>query len=527
MKIYLKIISVLSALMMIFGLSGCEKDDGSNRVMKYDVKKAAADIDPQFSTSETSKIIIANTFEGLFRYNQKGEIENVLAESWEVSDDGKTYTFRIKENVKWSNGDNLTAKDFEFAFKRMFDTQAISPFASNYISIKNAQKILNGEMEKEKLGVKAADDHTLKIYLESPNPYFISLLTYNASMPCNEDFLISAKGRYGLDIGHIIFNGPFSVKQWSDKEIRLRRNPEYYDKNLVYCAGVNLYVDRGDSQELFMDGKSDCCFIDELLINELKKDMSVESFKNITLLLMFNQENEFFQNEKIRTAMALALRSEEIQGDEFFSPEKNLIPPIINTPLGKYREVAGDIKYPNVNDVDLKQLFEEGLEELGRKSPGKLTFIAPDNSAGKKAVMDFQRIWAKELSVYVNFELLDENELTKRIKQSDYQIALMPVTPMDDSAIGVVASFTSDSPFNYCNMKDENFDALVKRAMHSSNVEESIKLLKKAEQYIIEKAAAVPVFSGKRYFASGEKVSGINVSIYEKTCFFKYAKRKD
>ena len=523
----MKIISVLSALLMIFGLSGCQKDDGSNRVMKYDVRKSAADIDPQFSTSETSKIIIANTFEGLFRYNQKGEIENVLAESWEVSNDGKTYTFNIKKDVKWSNGENLTAKDFEFAFKRMFDIQAISPFASNYISIKNAQKILNGEMEKDKLGVKATDDYTLKIYLESPNPYFISLLTYNASMPCNEDFLISAKGRYGLDIKHIIFNGPFSVKQWSEKEIRLRRNSEYYDKDFVYCAGVNIYVDRGNPQELFMEGESDCCFIDEMQVKDIKKDMSVESFKNITLQLIFNQDNDFFKNEKIRTAMAMSLRSEEIQGDEFFSPEKNLIPPIINTPLGKYRDIAGDVEYPNNKEVNLKQLFEEGLEEIGEKSPEKLTFLAPDNSAGKKAVMDFQRIWAKELSVYVNFELLDENELTKRIKASDYQIALMPVTPMDDSAIGVLTAFTSDSTFNYCNMKDEYFDSLVNKAMHSSDVKASIKLLKEAEQYIIEKSVAVPIFSGKRYFALGEKVSDINVSIYEKTCFFKYAKRKD
>ena len=527
MKFYKKIIIVLSIILMIFGLSGCQKDDGSNRVMKYDVEKAAADIDPQFSTSETSKMIIANTFEGLFRYNQDGEIENVLAENWDVSANGKIYTFHIKKNVKWSNGEDLTAHDFEFAFKRMFDLQALSPFASNYISIKNAEKILNGEMKKETLGVKAIDDYTLRISLESPNPYFISLLTYNAAMPCNQDFLVKAKGRYGLDLEHLIFNGPFSVKLWADEEIRLRRNSEYYDKDFVDCAGVNFYVNRGNPRELFMDGKSDCCFVDEIAVQNLKKNMSYESFKNVTLQLIFNQDENIFQNEKIRIAMALALKTEKIEGDEFFSPEQNLIPSIINTPLGKYRDEAGNIEYPDIEDMDLKGLFDEGLKELGKNSPEKLTFIAPNDSAGIKAVKDFQRIWAKELSVYVNFELLEENELLSRIKKSDYQIALMPVTPADDSAIGVVSAFTSDSPFNYCNMNDEYFDELVGRAMHSSDVKASIKLLKNAEQYLIEKAAVVPIFSGKRYFASGEKVSGISVSIYEKTCFFKYAKRKD
>ncbi len=527
-KLLKKIFVFLLILTVIFSFSGCNKDKGENRVMRYDVKHGTPDIDPQFSTSDTAKKIIANTFEGLFRYNSKGEIENLLAESYSLSPDKKIYTFNIKKDVKWSNGEPLTAKDFEYAFKRMFNLQALSPYAVNYTSIKNAYKILNGQYKSNMLGVSCPDKYTLKIELESPNPYFISLLTHNAAMPCNEKFLVESKGRYGLDKDHIIFNGPFVLKAWDEEEIRIRRNNEYYDKKDVICAGVNFYIDRENPKDLFFKNKSDCCFLNESDIEQAEKDKkNIIKFENTSLQLIFNQENKFFSNNNIRKAFGYAVDISKIESDEFFTVEKNLIPDIINTPIGKYRDIAGDVSYSKRQSANPKEMLALGLEELEVKKMGRISILLPDNVAGKKAGLELQKVWAKGISVYVNFEFLPESELMKRVKSSDYQIALVPSRPLDDSAVGIISAFSSENELNYCNFKNPEFDKIIYKSMHTDDIKTSVELIKKSEQYLIDEAVVLPVFTSNQYFAMNKDVSDIEVSVYEGTCFFKNARRID
>ena len=519
---------MLLIAVLILSFCGCSKDMGENRVMRYDVNHKTPDIDPQFSVSDTAKKIIANTFEGLFRYNTEGEIENLLAESYKVSPDKKIYTFKIKENVKWSNGEPLTAYDFEYAFKRMFNLQALSPYAVNYTSIKNADKILNGECKNNMLGVSCPDKYTLKIELENPNPYFITLLTHNASMPCNEKFLKESKGRYGLDKEHIIFNGPYAVKVWTDEEIRIRRNSEYYNKENVICAGVNFYIGRENPSELFLKNKTDCCFINESEIEQAKEDKkNIIKFENTNLELVFNQNTKIFSNDKIRKAFAYSVDINAFSGDEFFSVEKNIIPDIINTPIGIYRDIVGDVDYTARTSSNPKKLLSEGMEELGIRKLGKITILLPDNSAGKKTVLELQKVWAKNISVYVNFEFMPEADLIKRIKKSDYQIALVPSRPKDDSAISILSSYTSENENNYSGFKNKEFDKLIYDSMHNENIKESLNQIKKAEQYLIDEAVVVPIFSSNQFFAMNKDVSDIDVSVYEGTCFFKNARRID
>ncbi|MEF9984552.1 MAG: peptide ABC transporter substrate-binding protein [Oscillospiraceae bacterium] len=524
---------LICLLFSIFALlfTGCEKDMGENKVFRYDIKNGTSSIDPQFSTSPTSKMIIKNTFEGLFGYDENGKIKKVLVKDYTISQDNLVYIFNLYDNRQWSNEDYVTANDFEYAFKRMFDSEALSPFANNYISIKNAQEILNNQLSNDFLGITAIDKSTLKVELEQPNPYFLSLLTLNAAMPCNENFLIAAKGKYGLDVKSVLANGPFYVKNWDNKStITLRRNQYYNSSDAVIATGINYYVGRENTFDLFAREKSDCIFIDKSEIDTVRKMKgSVIPFESTTWLLSFNQQSTAFDNENIRLAFASSIEFENNREfeDEHYKIAKNIIPSSANVMSGSYREKAGDLTYTYLSSLNAKEKLSLGLEETGLKKMSKTTLLLPDNEMGKVVAQELQKVWAKNISVFINFKLVPIDELTKLIKNKDYQIALIPITPDNDSPINSLIQFTTDNSENYFGADNEEFNKIVYDATHSGNEETSVALIKTAEQMLIDKAFVIPIFSSNKYFAMAEGVSDIEVSIFDENCFFKYAKRID
>ncbi|MEG0898922.1 MAG: peptide ABC transporter substrate-binding protein [Oscillospiraceae bacterium] len=524
------LISLLFTICALF-FSGCEKDKGDNKVFRYDINNGTSSIDPQFSTSSTSKMIIKNTFEGLFGYDENGKIKKVIVKDYTISQDNLIYTFTLHDNLKWSNEDDVTAYDFEYAFKRMFYSQATSPFADNYISIKNASEILNDELSSDFLGVTAINPTTLEIELEQPNPYFLSSLTLNAAMPCNEKFLIEAKGRYGLDVKSVLSNGPFYVKSWdNDSMITLRKNQYYNSSDSVIAAGINYYIGRENTFNLFTREKSDCIFIDKSEIDAVKKAKgSIMPFESTNWLLSFNQQSNTFSNENIRLAFASSIDfSNNSQfKNEHYKSQKNIIPLSVNVITGSYRERAGDLNYSYLNSLDSKENLSLGLEEIGLNKMPKTTLLLPDNEIGKAVAQELQKVWANNISVYVNFKLVPLDELTALIKNKDYQIALIPVTPNNDSPISSLIQFTTGNSENYFGADNKEFNKIVYEATHSNSEEKSIELIKTAEQMLIDKAFVIPAFSSNKYFAMGNGVSNIEVSIFDENCYFKHARRID
>ena len=157
----------------------------------------------------------------------------------EVSPDGLVYTFQIRqdsvwtgsaspsENASWAQNDPVTAHDFEFALKRLFDPTAFSPFASDFSIIQGASQILAGQAGQEALGVRALDDYTLEITLEHPDSRLPNLLASTAAMPCQQAFFLDTKGQYGFSVRYLRTNGPFRLSLWDNTVIAIRRNTSY------------------------------------------------------------------------------------------------------------------------------------------------------------------------------------------------------------------------------------------------------------------------------------------------------------
>lgn len=203
-------LAILPALI----LSGCA-DKTAGQVFRLDILSEPVSLDPQIATSDDQALILLNTMEGLLKMDECQKPVPAAAESYTVSPDERTYTFTLRKGMLWSDGETpVTAYDFTFAFRRLLDPKTQSPTAANFTCIRGGAAALSGEGSVQSVGVAAQDAYTLIFTLESPNPSFLSLLTTPAALPCNEDFFLASRGKYGVSDEFMLFNGPFFIHSW-------------------------------------------------------------------------------------------------------------------------------------------------------------------------------------------------------------------------------------------------------------------------------------------------------------------------
>jgi oligopeptide transport system substrate-binding protein len=208
-------------------------------------------IDPQKSTGITEANIEYELFEGLTTFDAKGDVVPGAAESWDISDDGKTYTFHLRKDGKWSNGDPVTANDFAYAFRRLVDPVTASDYAFMIDMVENAAAIRNGE-EKDvsKLGVAALDDHTFQVKLTDPTPYFLGLLRHNSILPVHQA-TIEAHPEDWTRPGNLISNGAFVLSEWTPQaSLTMVKNPNFHDAANVKLDKIVMYPTEDIAEEL-------------------------------------------------------------------------------------------------------------------------------------------------------------------------------------------------------------------------------------------------------------------------------------
>ena len=198
-----------------------------------------ATLDQHHTTTVSENRVLRDLYEGLLAQNEKGEAIPGAAASWDISEDGLTYTFHMRENAKWSNGDPVTAGDFEFSFRRIMDPKTAAGYASVLYAIKNAEEVATGKMPVDQLGVKALDDKTLQITLKNPAPYFLELLTHQTGFPVNKKAVEKFGDKFTLP-GNMVTNGAYTLVSFTPNDkISMKKNPNYWDASNVKIDAVN------------------------------------------------------------------------------------------------------------------------------------------------------------------------------------------------------------------------------------------------------------------------------------------------
>ena len=524
---------LLLVVLLIFSMTACGSDSSAGQVIAYDIPAAVKNLDPQFATSDTARMIISNTFEGLFRQLPSGKVENCLAASYEVSPDKLTYTFHLRDDASWSNGDPVTAMDFEFALRRMFDSAAFSPYASQFSAIENAGLILSGGADQSALGVSATDSRTLIIRLERPDHLLLERLASSYAVPCNKLFFESTSARYGLAKETMIFNGPYVVRTWSDNAVALRQNTQYSDMDSVIAAGANLYIPSSDKDQpteplsRFLSGETDACKIDyQSLSKVLDKKGSYTSFEDTVWILVLNCGSPRLSNPDIRRALSYTvdrtLFEQYLPGN--LHTTSMLIPPAVSFAGSSFRESAGNVS-PVLPSPEIgKRYYDAGLAALGLNRLSLNELLVCDENSIPLLTGFLQQAWQKNLGLYTGIVKLSREDLLSRVSGGDFEAAVLPVSASYSSPDAILSAFTSDSPQNYAAYRSDSYNELL-QSTATMDSDDQFTAYMQAEQQLLEECVVIPLFFETSYYAMAKGVSDIEFSPFLSGIYFRNARK--
>ena len=250
-------------------------------------------LDPSKASDTVSSEVLMNTMEGLTKLDKDGKLAPGIAEKWEKSEDGKTWTFNLRKDAKWSNGDPVTAKDFEYSWKRTLDPATASTYGFIMYDIKGAKDYNLGKVDNaDNVGIKAVDDYTLQVELVRPVHYFDSLMFFKSFLPQNQKVVEQFGSEYGTAHDKMVYNGPFTLSDWKIEDIyTMSKNPSYWDASSVKIDKVNTKIvkDPNAALNLYETGQIDIVGLNSENVDKYKDSPEFNTRKDAgTFFLMVN-----------------------------------------------------------------------------------------------------------------------------------------------------------------------------------------------------------------------------------------------
>lgn len=523
---------------MLLSVSGC-KDDGTNAVFKYTISANPETLDPQQANELNSNTIIENVYLGLMSVNPDGAITCGAAESYTVSEDGLIYNFILRQDIFWKSVSGFeaqcTAKDFVYGFKRLFSRAVQAPRASDYYCIKNSEAVYNGEFSPSSIGVKAKSDFELEITLEYPNSRFLAMLSEPPAMPCNEEFFNTTFGKYGLSDECTASNGSFYVRQWnydpySEGEVNhvlLSRNGLNAENHTICPSGVNYFFsDKSEFLYDFTSGATSCVSVSNDEIEKLEDDdYNCIEYCNVTAGIVFNRNFDLFRNQSFVEALScLVDRNDTANAYGKFESAEGIVPKQVLAGTVNFREKAGAVTLHEYNSAKAQELFKTAKPELSANLFTGVRVIV-NNETAKNAVSYILQQWQREFGFYCVVEQLSDSKFNTRIKNGDYEIAIVELSGKYNSPAAYLEQFASGNSANYYGFENQEFDSLLNSAEESADEDNSFEIYKQAEQLLIDKCAFIPLYYKNEYFLTDEDFVDIVYNPFLKTVNFTLAKK--
>ena len=476
---------IVSVLLTIF--SSCKKENESDFI--HYISSEPLTLDPQTAMDDNSKLIVANTFDGLTKISQNGEVLLNLAESYEYLPAEKSYEFHLKNDLKWSDGRDLTAYDFVFAFKRIFDKNTNSDGVESFFCIKNGKSIYNGELSDDMLGVEALNESTLIFELEYNYHSFLKLLASPLAMPCNKDFFDETKGKYGLEYNTVLTNGALTPYAWYHGEAIYFKKNIYHSEERTVPNSLTLFIDEDyNAPDTFISGNNDVIITEALLSGKMSSDIYNERIYG----LLFNADDDLFSNLNLRKALSLAFNRDSME---------NNLPVGFKLNSDFFSGVSDNYNY-NVSSA--KEYLNNALVELDIKKISNPKIICKKNEQSKDALLFALQYWQETLNIYFIVEELEASEFDRRLENKEYSVALVDydfnknsisflrdinkTLKLSDLSNNVNSYYTSESYETAKNFRDEAF------------------------KYLADELLFIPTYNNEKYIYFKKGISGLEYS---------------
>jgi oligopeptide transport system substrate-binding protein len=479
-----------------------------NSALRLPLSRDPYSLDPAVSNDNISYEPLIGLFEGLVRSTENGGIVPAAASSWDISEDRKNYTFHIRPDAVWSNGDPVTAQDFASSWKRVVDLNAsLGADFLNHIDQVKAYRA--GKAKWEETGIQVESDKTLVIRLEQPVPYFLELMAEISLVPVHAD--ARKLSQWSNDPLHFVSNGPFTLEHWENgKEIILKKNPSYYSSSEISFPKVRfvIFEDMTDSYSLYQNNELD--WADPVLFelnyddsNLLRQDQTSELFiksKGITYYYLFNLTQKPFNNVKVRKALTMGVDTDALVR-EFFQenallevrPAHSIVPPAINGEKAEFRNEYPDFSSP-FNVTEAQKLLKEGLEEEGVTTLSPIT-ITVNEGVHYIIAVNIAKMWKENLGIESRILIVKSEAWLNSQRTLKYQIIRAGYSADYNDPTTFLDMWSSWSSLNHSGFKNESYDQMLRKANVTTDPHERMLILAQAEKYLIEEQAVImPVY---------------------------------
>ena len=536
------VLALLMAGTMMLGVVGCggssdtagteasasdSASAGSSSDMNVMLETPVESLDPQQATDGTSFEVIADYTDGLMQMDADGQAVPAIAESYDLSDDGLTYTFHLRSDAKWSNGTPVTAADFVFAWQRAVDPAVASEYAymlSDIGQVKNAAEIIAGEKDKSELGVTAVDDVTLQVELNVPVSYFLSLMYFPTFYPVNEEFFNSCGDTFATSPETTLSNGAFVLDSYEPAAtaFHLTKNADYYDAAKVQLSGLSYQVIQ-DSQQALMSYQTGV--LDTTLVNGEQVDQVKDDPEFMTVgagYLWYVSPNMSavpeLANLNVRLAMTMAIDRDAITADvlkDGSAATYTAVPTEFAAgPDGS--DFSGDqSKFSDVCRFDAAaaaDYWAKGLEELGITELS-LDMVVDADDAPQKVAQVLKEQWETTLpGLTVNLVVEPKKQRVQDMQEGNFQLGLTRWGPDYADPMTYLGMWTTDNSNNYGLWSNADYDAIIAECTTGdlcTDAEGRWARLYDAEQIVMDEAVIYPLYTQCNAEMLSSKVTGV------------------
>jgi oligopeptide transport system substrate-binding protein len=477
----------------------------NGRIVGFDKQRKSLDIanngeplslDPHKCFSVWENNIIGNMFIGLTTEDARSDVVPGMAERWEISEDGLTWTFYLRR-ANWSDGEPCNAHDFQFAFRRILDPVNVAQYASILYPVKNAEAVNSGRMRPEEVGVTALDDMTLEIRLENPSAFLPALLKHYTAYPVPKHKVLQF-GDDWIQPENVVVNGPYTLRRWwSNYIVHLSRNPAFWDDANVELEDLYFYPSNDGNASARRVMSRECGWSTRFPSNQVVElSRALPGYVRVAPFLTcnyfsINMTRPQFRDVRVRQALTMAYDRDFVAGSIYRTGERaaySFIPPgIANYPGGpRYRWADRPI-------AERREEAERLLRAagFGPNNPLSFEFSHRNSSDNPRVAVVAQSNW-RSIAPWVTVELraVETQVHYDNLRSRNYDIGDGAWTAdFNDAKNYLYLLETRTGPQNYCNYSNPTFDALIAQSDSERDIERRAQLMVQAEQIALDDAA--------------------------------------
>jgi len=534
-----KAVALALSCAMLSGCGGSSKRDTST--FRFALAADITSMDSTVVYDTVSFDAIHAVTEGLMGFDKDGNTTAATAKDYKVSADKKTYTFTLRDDAKWSNGDPVTANDFVYAWKRIIKNAGTYAYmlGSEGANVKNGEALFKKgtqatDKELDTLGVKATDKKTLVVELEAPVPYFLDLMTLPYYYPINQKFAEKAGKKYATAPQYTLSNGAFVMTKWTKgKSAEFTKNDKFYGKDDVKIK--TLHMDLGikpQSASANFDAKKlDFVEIATDLVDKYKDTKAFKQYSMAsTTYLEVNHKNKDLQNANIRKALSLAVNRKSLCTDilkDGSSPAEGFVPKgLTKSPDGKdFREISGNHISYNVKEA--QAALDQGLKELGKSSITLGLLYGSDETSSDKVAEYLETNFSKLKGLKIEMKATTfKDKINNRLPDGNFDLAIDGWIGDYPDPITFLSLLHTGNSNNYGKYENAQYNALMKKVQGETNTTNRYNALVDAEKIAMQDYANIPLLDKGKSVLLADYASGLVHQLFGVEYTFTYVELK-